>query len=146
MAQFTRSIEIKAPVQQVFDYWKDPTHWPEVWPSMIEVKEAKGKTGLGTKFAWVYKMAGMKFEGEGTFTKIEPNKRIEETTRGGIDSHFVWTFAQVDGGTRMEAKVEYEIPIPIIGKMVEKAVLAMNEHEAEATLANLKSKLEHAAA
>ena len=42
----------------------------------------------------------------------------------------------------MTAQVEYTIPIPVLGKLAETFVLAMNEHEAEATLANLKARLE----
>lgn len=147
MATFTRSISIKAPVAEVFDYWKDPSNWPEVWPSMVAVNDlVLTPDGVGTSDAWVYKMAGVKLEGTGVFTGFEPNRRIEQKTSGAIESRFVWTFEPEADGTWMTADVEYEIPIPVLGKLVEKFVLAANEHEAEVTLANLKARLEHQAA
>ena len=44
--------------------------------------------------------------------------------------------------TRMTADVDYTIPVPVLGKLAEKVVLAQNEHEAEVTLANLKVRME----
>lgn len=144
MATFTRSISIKAPVDVVFDYWKNPANWPEVWPSMVSVGDVVlTSEGVGTSSTWVYKMAGIRLEGSGVFTGFEQNRRIEQATSGGVESTFLWTFEPEADGTRMSAVVDYEIPIPVLGRLVEKFVLSANEHEAEVTLANLKARLEH---
>jgi uncharacterized protein YndB with AHSA1/START domain len=141
MARFTRSVVIDAPVGRVFDYWKDPANWPEVWPSMVACKVAElAPEGTGTRHD--YKMAGVHFTGSGVFSRVVPGEEIVSQASGGIESTFDWTFEPEGSGTKMTARVEYTIPIPVLGKLAEAFVLALNEHEAEATLANLKARLE----
>jgi len=45
MAKITRDILINAPVEKVFQYGSDPTHQPEYWPGMLEVKGVKELPG-----------------------------------------------------------------------------------------------------
>jgi hypothetical protein len=39
-------------------------------------------------------------------------------------------------------EVEYTVPIPLLGKLVEAFIVKQNEHEAELFLANLKARME----
>ena len=39
MVKLEKSIMIKAPVERVFSFMADPKNLPEVWPSMVEVKD-----------------------------------------------------------------------------------------------------------
>lgn len=143
MARFTRSIAIDAPVEHVFDYWKDPGNWPEVWPSMVKTAVMDlTPEGTGTRHEYEYKMAGVHFKGTGVFTMVAPGQRIVSESSGGIESSFDWTFEPEGDGTRMTVQVEYTIPIPVLGKLAEAFVLKQNEHEAEVTLANLKARME----
>jgi len=151
MAHFQRSITIEAPVHEVFEYWKDPRNWPEVWPSKIEASDVvQTPDGVGSTDNWVYKMAGMRFKGTGEIVACIPDRLIEYQTSGDIDSTFVWAFEPDGEGdeleeniTRMRADVTYTVPIPLLGKLLEAFVLKVNEHEAEVTLANLKARMEH---
>ena len=93
MATSQRSIVIEAPVHEVFEYWKNPGNWPEVWPSMVEVKDVVlTPEGVGTTDSWVYKMAGMHFKGTGEMVACIPDRLIEFKVYGDIDSTFVWAF------------------------------------------------------
>jgi uncharacterized membrane protein len=143
MAKITRSISISAPVEKVFAYMDDPTHMPEFWPSMIEVKDVKqAPEGVGSTFGWVYKMAGMRFEGVSETTEHIPNQRTATRSTKGIQSTFVWTYEPEDGGTKLTSEVEYVVPIPLLGRLAEAFILKQNEHEAETMLANLKARME----
>ena len=42
----------------------------------------------------------------------------------------------------MNLKIEYTIPIPVLGKVAERLVLAQNEREANLAIENIKSRLE----
>ncbi|MGM0386674.1 MAG: SRPBCC family protein [Actinomycetota bacterium] len=145
MAHFQRSIAIEAPVQAVYEHWSDPNNWPELWPSMIEVTEVDTTTdGLRSTMQWVYKMAGVRLEGRGVVERV-PDQRIAYTTSGGVESTIVWAYEPEGDGTKVTADVEYTIPVPVLGKLLEPFVLKANEHEAEATLANFKARVEHRA-
>ncbi len=141
MATITRSIDINAPVEKVFAYLIDPTSGPEWMVSMMEVSNVSG-SGVGQRYNWKYKMIGIPFQGESTVTEQVPNERGVVENKGGIPSTFRWTFAPIQGGTKLDLEVDYTIPVPVLGKMAEKLVLKRNEREADLWMENLKQKLE----
>ncbi len=143
MATIKKTITINAPAEKVFAYMTDPTNLPEIWPSLVEVKDVKQlPEGVGSGYRWVYKMAGMRFEGTTEVTEYVPNQRIVVRDKGGIETTRTTTFQPEDGGTRLTAEAEYTIPVPVLGKLAEAFVLKLNEHEAETLLANLKARME----
>ena len=142
MAKLTRTININAPVEKVFAYASEPTNLPEIWPSMVEVKDVQPSPAGGYNFGWVYKMAGMRFEGSSTVIEYVANQREVTKSERGIPSTFVWTYRPEDGGTRLTVEVEYTIPVPLLGKLAEAFIAKQNEREAEVMLANLKARME----
>ena len=140
MATIKSAITINAPVQKVFEY-AIPENLPEIWPSLVEVKNIKELPNGGYSWDWVYKMAGMKFNGSSVHTEYVVNERtVAQST--GIDSTITWTYKSEDGGTKMTALTEYKIPVPLLGKMAEAFIVKMNENESATILANLKARLE----
>jgi len=143
MAKVERTIHINAPVEKVFGYLADPTNLPEIWPSLIEVKDVKQTPeGVGSSNRWVYKMAGMRFEGTTEVTEYVANQRTVVKDKGGIEATRTTTFQPEAGGTKCTAVTEYTVPIPLLGKLAEAVILRLNEHEADAFWANLKARME----
>ena len=140
MATIKSSITINAPVEKVFEYTK-PGNLPEIWPSLVEVKNIKELPGGGYSWDWVYKMAGMKFNGSSEHVEFVENERtVSQST--GIDSTITWTYEPVGGGTKMTTLTEYKIPVPLLGKVAEVFIVKMNANESETILANLKARME----
>jgi len=142
MAKVEQSVVIHAPVEKIFGFAADPAHLPEFWPSMIEVKDVQPLPNGGHRFRWVYQMAGMRFEGTSEDVEYVPNQRIVQKSRGGIESTVTWTFLSETGGTRVTFLAEYSVPVPLLGRLAEVAIVKVNEHETEALLANLKARTE----
>ena len=142
MAKVKRTITINAPVDKVFGYWEEPSNRPEVWPSLVEIKDVRRLPSGGHSMRWVYKMAGVRLEGTTETTEYVANQRIVEKTKGGLESTLTWTFQPEDGGTKMTSEVEYKVPIPVLGKLAEAVIVKLNEHDADAVLANLKARME----
>lgn len=141
MAKLTKSITIDAPVEKVFGYVSQSTNLPEIWPSLIEIKDVKHLPDGRTTDRWTYKMAGMHLKGTTTTEYVE-NKSIISKTEGGVKSTQIWTFEPADGGTKATLEVEYTVPIPVVGKLAEAIVVKMNDHEGDIIMANLKSRME----
>ena len=140
MATVKSSITINAPVEKVFEYTK-PENLPEVWPSLVEVKNVKELPNGGYSWDWVYKMAGMNFNGSSEHVEYVDNERtVSQST--GIDSTITWSYEPVAGGTKLTTLTEYKIPVPLLGKVAEAFIVKMNENESETILANLKARLE----
>ena len=142
MAKIEKTITINAPVEKVFGYWEEPTNRPEVWPSLVEVKDVERLPSGGARHRWVYKMAGVRFEGTSEDTEVIANQRVVSKSKGGIESTITWTFQPEAGGTKLTVEVEYTVPVPLLGKLAEAFIVKQNEREAELILANLKAKME----
>jgi len=142
MTKTAKTINIKAPVEKVFDYISEPTNLPEIWPSLVEVKDVQKLPSGGTRNRWVYKMAGILLKGTSEETEYVPNQRLVSKTKGGVESTQTWMFQPEAGGTKVTFEVEYTVPIPVLGKLAEAIIVKMNEHEGEVILANLKARME----
>ena len=142
MAKIEKTITINAPVEKVFAYASDPTNLPEFWPSIVEIKDVQQLPSGGRSFGWVYKMAGMRFEGTSEDTEYVANQRSVTENKGGIRSTIAWTYQPEAGGTRLTTVTEYTVPIPLLGRLAEAFIVRLNENEAELLLANLKARME----
>jgi len=142
MVKMVKTINIKAPVEKVFDYISEPTNLPEFWPSLVEVKDVQRLPSGGTKNRWVYKMAGIHLEGTSEDAEHIPNQRLVSKTKGGVESTQTWVFQPEAGGTKVTFEIEYTVPIPVLGKLAEAVIVKMNDHEGELILANLKARME----
>jgi uncharacterized protein YndB with AHSA1/START domain len=142
MQSVKKSVVVQAPVEKVFAYLDDPTHWPEFWPSLIEVGDVQALPNGGKARHWVYKMAGLRLEGTSEDVERVANERIVSTTHGGVESTQTWTVRPEGAGTEVAFTVEYTVPVPVLGKMAESVLVRLNDHEGDATMANLKAVLE----
>ena len=141
MATVKKSNKINAPVEKVFEFLT-PENLPEVWPSLVEVKNVKDLPNGGYSWDWVYKMVGMRFTGSSEHIEYVPNERTVSQSTGGIESTITWEYQPEDDGTKMTSTVEYKVPIPLLGKLAESIIVKMNENEAEVILANVKARME----
>jgi uncharacterized protein YndB with AHSA1/START domain len=142
MANLKKSIVISVQAEKVFEYINVPTNLTEIWPSMVAAKDVQRLPNGGNSFRWVYKMAGMSFEGTSVDTDVVPNERIVSKTEGGIESVVTWAIKPENGGSNVTFDAEYTVPIPLLGKLAEAFIVKLNENEAETILANLKSRME----
>jgi uncharacterized membrane protein len=142
VAKLVKTIFIEAPVDRVFAFASEPANQVEIWPSLVEAKDVERLPDGGYKHRWVYKMAGVRLEGETETSEFIPNQRFVEETKGGVDSTIAWNFEAEAGGTRLTVESEYTVPVPVLGRMAEALVAKMNAREAELILANLKARME----
>lgn len=78
------------------------SHQPAgVWPSLVEVKDVEPLPNGGTRYGWVYKMAGVLLKGTLDTTEYVANQRMVWRTEGSIESKFTWEFQPEDGGTKL---------------------------------------------
>jgi len=142
MVKIHKSIEIKAPLKEVYAYLSNPNNQPEWMTGMQEVHNLTG-SGAGTHFEWTYKMGGLLFKGESTRLEDDGEKHYVSQTKGGLES--TWTFnleRRRDDFTVLHLDIEYTIPIPVLGTLAEKIFSRRNEHDTELSLLHIKEKLE----
>jgi uncharacterized membrane protein len=142
MAKIEKSIFINTPLEKVFAFMAEPGNLPEIWPSLLEVRNVEPLPNGGYSYDWTYKMAGTRFEGQAEWTEFIKDQRIVYSNEIGIPSTFIWTYQAEDGGTRVSVDVEYSIPGTALSRLTESIIHKMNEHESETILANLKVRME----
>ena len=143
MKKIKRTIQIKAPVQRVYDFLTQPTNLTSIWPNMVSVSNVVPSKGGAHDFDWEFKMVGFHFKGHAKTEEAQPGKLVRLRNEAGIPSTFLWTYEGLDGaGTRLSLDLEYTIPAPVIGKLAEVLVAKMNERDIDTLLANLKDVME----
>ena len=140
MARLEKEVTIEAPLENIFSYISDPSNLPEFWPSLMEIKNIQSLPNGGYSGRWVYKMAGMRFEGTAEYIKMVPNQFFVIETNGGIVSMMAWTVRSRDNLTRVTLTIEYKVPIPLLGKLAEAIIVKMNDQEGDLIMANLRAR------
>ncbi len=138
MIKSETNVEINVPVETVFAHLSDPMNMLEDLPSAVEVKDIKGH-GKGMTYTMIYKMAGIHMSVPCEVIEYVPNKLIKVHADKMTYSHH---FEATERGCRLYSCGQYEIPIPLIGKIAESLLKKTNQREWEMVVENLKARLE----
>ena len=142
MATIYKEITINAPPQKIFSYLTKPSNLPQIWPSVVEIKNEQLLPNGGYSAEWVYKMAGRHLEGTGEYIDIAPNQYFTIKTKGAVNSTITCTFRSMDSQTRVTLTIDYRVPSALLGWLAGRIIVKMNEQEAQLILANLRAILE----
>jgi len=137
MATIERSFFVKASPERVFAFLEDHANDPQWLPGLVNSRNFTGQ-GTGYQWEWTFKMAGFSFDGTGQILEHEPPRRHVVETRGGMTSTWAWTLAPEGDGTRASLRLDYTVPVAILGKLAEKLLLGQNEKSADQATANLQ--------
>lgn len=112
-----QSVEIEAPVEEVFAYVDDFSNTQD-WMYGLNRIEPVGDTlhGVGAEYDGVMKV-GVSLSSRIRCTAYEENKFIELESVKGIKNTQRWTFTALPGGrTRVDAWISYTLPGGPAGK------------------------------
>ena len=97
-----QSAHIEAPVEKVFDFFKNPANWQELTSGDIAFKDVRTtKEGVGTHYTWVATMGPLHLEGFNVFTDFVPNRRITDRSSRAFEGTWTYTFEPEGSGTRL---------------------------------------------
>jgi len=137
MAVIERSFTIKAPAQRIFDFLADHANDPRWLPGLTDSRNFAGE-GTGYRWEWTFKMGGVSFDGTGRTLEHDPPRRHVVETKGGIVSTWAWTLEPAGEETEVSLRMEYTVPVAVLGKLAERVLLGQNEKSADEGIANLK--------
>jgi uncharacterized membrane protein len=87
-------------------------------------------------------MSGIQFEGKCETIEYNPRELIVFKSNKGLDSTITWRLQPTGRETQVTLRFDYQIPSSLLKRVQEDVVVQENEHEVEAMLQNLKSRLE----
>ncbi|MDH3398670.1 MAG: SRPBCC family protein [Acidimicrobiia bacterium] len=148
MAKLTRSIDIEAPVEKVFDFAMDVGKLWTSWPEEVALRDVELKPdGVGSSARLFTHFLAIHMEGSVEYTEVIPNQRIVAKVHFfGEKPTWVFTFEPADGGTKLTAEGEWHVNLPGLGKPIEGMLVKEHEGGLESLLANVKSRVEAKAA
>src|SRR6266508_3334619 len=104
------SIVINRPVEEVFAVMSNLENNPKWNPAALEVKKTSvGPIGVGTTWRSVTSILGQRLEGESETLEYEPNRKYATRIKSGpFPMKFQESFESIEGGTRVDARIEVE--------------------------------------
>lgn len=139
------SVEIDAPVSEVFAYVDDFHHTRE-WMYGLHSIEPVGEqlSGVGATYDGTMKL-GLALTSRITCTGYERDRLLEIRSISGIKNTQRWTFTDLGNGrTRVEAWISYTLPGGPAGAVIERAVkpfiaIAI-KHTSEGLVRNIENR------
>lgn len=151
MTTVTKSIEIKAPVDNVFTYFARPEHVSDqiktnVVGMAVVPMDIKEGMGVGTTFRIIGNFNGKQLEWDCETTQFERNECISAKQIDGPFKHWKITNQFESLGpnlTRVTMNVKYEMPFGPLGNIIDKVKFAKSaERGMETALYNVRGLLE----
>jgi uncharacterized membrane protein len=143
-AYIEQSVEINAPVEEVFRYAADWENWPRFFKGMYDFGPTSENTrGTGERYAYKAEMPGMKDAAETEICDFVENRGWREASTNDIERQTSWTFEEVDGKTKLTYGLGYAVPVPTLdGLLDDRFVEPAWERIIRNALQNLKDQTE----
>lgn len=144
MLRFEKSVEIDAPVEQVFAYLLDPTHAPEYMTGSSEVKDIQRLPDGRYTYTEVDKFLGLHLESRCEQTEVIPNERIvEKDQSAGMDGIVTQRFERLaDGKTRVSIASEGTLHAGPLTKFGEAFLTRYMDHSITMAMEAAKAHIE----
>lgn len=144
MFRFEKSIEIDAPVEQVFAYVVDPAHKPEYESGIAEVKDLQRLPDGRSTYTEVARFPGLQVEFTCEQVEVVPNERIVETGHGaGLDDITTERFERLaDGKTRVTLLSENTLYAEPLATFGEESFAKSFEHSIEMAMQAAKARIQ----
>lgn len=146
MTKLTKSIEIEASPEKVFDFVTDMEKLNEITKGFQEIEiTSKGPIGVGTTGHIVGKAGGSQMELDMEITEFEKNKKVSMRTIGAskLKAQMSDILEPTAKGTKLTRTSDYELPYSILGKIIDKLRVSKDmEKSMEKVLRDTKKALE----
>jgi uncharacterized membrane protein len=136
-----KSINIAAPVEEVFEFWKQHENFPFFMSNVRELK----KTGEGRYHWTVSGPAGISIEWDGRMTRLVPNELIEWESLPGsaVEQKGIVRFKSLaESETSVDIKMTYNPPAGAVGHLVALLFGSDPKSEMDEDLMRMKSLIE----
>ncbi len=144
MTRVEASVEVAAPVPEVFAYASDWRKWEEWWLGVSDFRPTTGTTrGNGTRYAYNAWIGGLKLGVETEIHNFVENVGWRGTVTKGPPHTTRWVFEPAGTGTRLTYILEYRLPVPLLGPLLDSLLVRRGwQRLLERSLARLEARFE----
>lgn len=147
MSKVESAIQIDADIEKVFDLAKDVESFPKFMEDLKSVtvleRSADGNRTV-TEFVAIVKefKTTMKWVEEDIWDPQAKTCKFDLVRGDFKDYKGLWTFKEVDGGTRYTSVIEFEYDIPMIGPLIKNLIAKKMKQNVDNMLAAIKRHAE----
>lgn len=147
MPKLHSSIDIDAPLNEVYDLAKNVECFPEFMPDLKSVKiTERSEDGARTVSEWVGIVKEFKTTIKWTeedFWDDSAHTCTFRQLKGDYSKYEgVWTFTDIGGKTRTEMEIEAEYDVPLVGALIKGIIAKKMKENVDNMLAAIKKKAE----
>jgi uncharacterized membrane protein len=143
MAKVGSSVEIDVPLEEVIAFLED-WHNAEKWYEGIYdwTPTTAITTGNGARFSYRTKDLGLEIQYETELYDHVKNRAFKLRSVKGPKVDEQYSFEPIAGGTRVTYAMDYEVPVPIVGSLLDLVVFkSLWAKRVQTNLQNLKRLL-----
>jgi uncharacterized membrane protein len=120
MTRIAESVEVNAPVGEVFAFASDWRYWEKWWLAVSDFRPTTEVTrGNGTRYAYKAWVAGLTVDLEAEIQDFVENVGWRAMGTKGIPHRTQWVFEAKGDTTRLTYILEYSLPIPVLGVLLD---------------------------
>ena len=129
MSKVSRTVDISAPVQNVFNYYARPEHIAKTFPEDVKMKVVPIKVtegfGLGTVFRIEGEFGGRPLSWDMETVAYQNNEKIQvKAINGPFKKNVISVlFEPISEGTKLTFEADYDLGYGIFGKAIDKLKL-----------------------
>jgi Polyketide cyclase / dehydrase and lipid transport. len=144
MTRLTATVEIGAPVEQVWAFASDWRHWDEWWEGASGFRPTtEAARGDGARYAYRTRIAGWAVDVETEIHGFVEKSGWYGVATQGPPHRTQWLFEARGPVTRFTYRLEYGLPVPLIGPLADALLVRPAwQRWLEASLRNLKRHFE----
>ena len=149
MSKVSRTVDIYAPVQNVFNYYARPEHIAKTFPEDVKMKVVPIKVtegfGLGTVFRIEGDFGGRPLSWDMETVEYENNQKIRvKAINGPFKKNIISVlFEPISTGTKLTFEADYDLGYGIIGRAIDSLKLKKEiEMGIERSCASVKKFIE----
>ena len=121
MTEISQNINIKAPLNKVFEYTSDYRNWSEFFEGVSNVKPiTEIRRGNGAKFVYKVKVMGMSVTVGTELNEFKENEGWRGKSFKGMEHSTQWIFKKSNGDTEFTYILNYDFPWYFGGKLIDK--------------------------
>jgi Polyketide cyclase / dehydrase and lipid transport len=140
MTKVEASVEIPAPLAEVFAYASEWSKWEEWWAGVSDFRPTTKTTrGNGTRYAYKAWIAGITLNLETEIHDFVENGGWRGVVTKGPPHRTQWIFEAKGDNTQLTYILEYELPVPVLGALLDPLLMRPGwRRRLEKSLQNLR--------
>jgi len=144
MTRITASVEVKAPLDDVWAFASDWRHWDSWWEGVSGFRPTTERTrGDGTRYAYRAWIAGLTLNLETEIYDFVEKAGWRGLVTKGPPHRTQWAFEDLGATTRLTYSLEYSLPVPVLGPLLDSLLMRPGwQRRLETSLQNLKHHFE----